>query len=311
MDRDQIIEEQLKALPKPIRDQLATGAWANNTEAIAKQYYLDTEQTDKLKNEVILTLIGLEDTRDLNKNISENVGVNTDLAQEITNSVSREILGPLVDIWEEIEATAPKPVDPLVQAESKFTKIAESRRFKKEEMLARFKTLPKNVQSLITGNDIAQVITPLAQKYDLHIDQGGVLAELATLVMLGLIKTTDFIKEIENSLGLTKVKSGDIAYEIDQTLFKPIREDLKKAAHTEPTKAPTAQPANQTPNHTEDIIHPHPAQTNYYGSVPASAFSPKTEPSKITEQKLNSIVTSPKKDVTVQRTIDPYREPID
>lgn len=333
MDKDQIIAEQLTTLPDNIRELIATGLWAKTTESIADQYYLDAEQKTKLKNEVMLAIIGLEDTRELTKNITDNVGLNTDLAEEITSSISRQVLGPLVDAWEEAAANAPAPVDPLTEAKAKFAKIASKGRFPADLLIKRFEMLPKNVQSLVIGNEIAKIISPLAAKYDLHIDQSGMLAETSILVMLGLVKTTDFISELERSLGLTKIKAGDLAYEVDQKLFKPIREDLKRVAEVksaEPT-ATSASSSNSTTsgpsttNPDANIIHPHPAQRAYYGSVPLNVVAPSTQPtptqpkldtpaptqpSTITEQKLNTVVTAPKQDVTVQRTIDPYREPI-
>lgn len=314
MDKDQIIAEQLKNMPETVRQVIATGTWAKTTESIGDQYYLDVDQKAKLKSEVMLAVIGLEDARELTKNITANVGIATDLAEEITGSVSRQVLAPLVDAWEEAAAKTPAPIDPLTEAKNRFAKIASRGRFPADILIKRFEMLPKNVQGLVIGNEIAKIITPLSVKYDLHIDQGGILAEISILVMLGLVKTTDFITELEKGLGVTRIKAGDIAYEVDQKLFKPIREDLKKAAEAKEATpvAPLVNPP--TPTETGDssnIIHPHPAQKPYYGSAPAiTPAQAKTESAAITDQKLTSVVNMPKQDVTVKRTIDPYREPI-
>ncbi len=304
MDNNQIITEQLKTLPPNVRQLVAVGGWAKTTDSIADQYYLEPEQKEKLKTEVMLTIIGLADANDLTKNITANIDLPTDLAEEITGAISRQVLTPLLEAWDEAAATMPTPVDPLTEAKNKFTKIANHNgRFPVDLLTKRFEALPKNVQDLVIGNEIAKVITPLSVKYDLHIDQGGILAEIAILVMLGLIKTTDFIAELENGLGITRTKAGDIAYEVDQKLFKPIREDLKKAVEVKEEKTAINAP--------DDIIHPHPAQKAYYGSAPQiTPTSPATASSKITEQKLNQVVHSPKQDVAVTRTIDPYREPL-
>ena len=144
--------------------------------------------------------------------------------------------------------------------------------------------------------------------------------------MLGLIKTTDFIAELEKALGVSKIKAGDIAYEIDQKLFKSIRDALKQNLQEKPVVvAPNpvaAAPVTPTTKPAEEgfIIQQHPASRPYYGSAPqvgstkpAPAPAPSlavTTSSKITDQKLTTVVVAPKQETVVKPAIDPYREPI-
>lgn len=305
---------QYTSLPPEVKQIIDEGDWVKTASNIAERYFLDSEQAIKLKNEVAFVLLEIEDSANLTKNVTDNVGTSTDTAEQIAENIKRQILAPINDAIQKAAANALIPVDPLTEAKNKFARIASKGRFPADMLIKRFETLPANVQALVIGNEIAKTITPISVKYDLHIDQGGVLAEIAILVMLGLVKTTDFIAELERGLGITKIKAGDIAYEIDQKLFKPIREDLKKTAEAKTAEpvAPLISTQSPLPTDSSDIIHPHPAQKPYYGSAPniVAPTQAKTETSTITDQKLSTVVTAPKQTVEVKRTIDPYREPI-
>lgn len=302
-DTEKIIGEQLKTLPPKVRELIGTEAWSQTTSSIAGQYLLNAEQKEDLKTEVLLTIIGLEDPLDLIKNITDHVGVSPEEADQISTAISHRVLGPILDVWQEEKTVAAEAGEQIAVTTGKLEQIAEHSRFKIADLNRQFATLPKNIQAIIMGGEIGAAVGPLANKYDLRIDQAGILAEIVTLVMMGLIKTTEFIAEIENQVGLTKTRSADLAYEIDQKLFKPIRNDLRAATEAAKEQVIPPKPISVTPIAPEPhIIHPHPAQKAYYGSVPPQFTAPTQPTTQAPSQPTLPQNPTPK--------IDPYREPV-
>ncbi len=304
MPNNPSIEEHLKNLPPSIQALFNAKDWEHATEAVATEYLLNPDQTAGLKTEVAMTLIGLTDPRDLAKNLAENMDLAADLAEEITISISHQVLPPFIDALAEIKTTATPKTDTSADIRTKFSRITS--RFSADQMVERFAALSPKVQGIIMGNDIGATIGPIAQKYDLHVDQAGILAEVAILVILGLIRTTEFINEVEHRLVLPRTKATDIAYEIDQKLFKPIRDDLRNAGQpSTASQTPIAQTAapqqSINPAPEANVIHPHPAQKAYYGSVPPQFAAPAPAPAAPTPEPASTQTSAPK--------IDPYREP--
>lgn len=92
----------------------------------------------------------------------------------------------------------------------------------------KFKTLPPDVQHAITSVDIARQLTDIGKKHHLHVDQLDELFDEAGLVMLGLTKPRDLIKNLRRRVSISDDESRAVVHEIDVQIFSPIRESLKK-----------------------------------------------------------------------------------
>ena len=101
-------------------------------------------------------------------------------------------------------------------------------RYSNEQLMAAFKTLPKDVQEAILSVNTAEVIKQTAEKYRLMIDKAGELSDETGLVMMGFTHPNQFITNLSERLEIDKTIAKEIAEEINSKIFFPIRENLKK-----------------------------------------------------------------------------------
>ncbi len=91
---------------------------------------------------------------------------------------------------------------------------------------SQLKLLPKNVKEAIVSVDYKTKLQEITQKQKLLIDQAGKLEMETTLVMIGLEPLADYIANIQRELGVTSVKAQEIARDVSESIFKPIRDSL-------------------------------------------------------------------------------------
>jgi len=104
-----------------------------------------------------------------------------------------------------------------------------------EQLQERFKSLPEAVQDALTSVETVDIMTDIEQKFKLHIDQIGVLAEEAGALMLGFSKPADFIPTIALKMRIPQIQARSIATELNEKLFTPIKEHLKEVHHIKST----------------------------------------------------------------------------
>lgn len=98
------IEEKLRerflALPKAIQQAITSADIEKQLRELSDVYKLHLDQWQKLENEVMLTLLGLEEAEQLQENIAKEVGVPDDIAKTLTDNIAITIFQP---IREELE----------------------------------------------------------------------------------------------------------------------------------------------------------------------------------------------------------------
>lgn len=171
-----------------------------------------------------------------------------------------------------------------------------------EELKQRFDSLPEDVQIAMTALETADAIEAIQQKYKLHIDQAGLIAEEVGLVMLGFSRPFDFVARIASKLHLTQMVASEITKDINESIFNPIKESLKKVHSLgEEESTPKTQPSDIA---TVETIQAQPVN-------PLERDQPKfTDPSssdELFDQKLKGLFTSSS---TRPTSSDPYREPL-
>jgi len=90
------------------------------------------------------------------------------------------------------------------------------------------KKLPKDVVEAIISVDYQAKLQEIAKRQRLMIDQAGKLEMETTLVMIGLEPLADFIGNIEREFNVNTTRAKEIAVDVSENIFKPIRESLKK-----------------------------------------------------------------------------------
>ncbi len=86
--------------------------------------------------------------------------------------------------------------------------------------------LSPEMQSALTSVEISQVIQDISKKYDLKIDQEGILFDHTAYVMLGLLPSKSFAQEFSQETQIDDKKSQLIATDINQNVFDKIRESM-------------------------------------------------------------------------------------
>jgi len=89
------------------------------------------------------------------------------------------------------------------------------------------KNLPKDVKEAIISVDYKTKLQEITKRQKLLIDQAGKLEMETTLVMIGLEPLTDFIGNIQRELGVLGTRAQEIAVDVSENIFKPIRASLK------------------------------------------------------------------------------------
>jgi len=88
--------------------------------------------------------------------------------------------------------------------------------------------LPTTIKDAITAIDYPQKLEMITRNNKLLIDQAGKLETETTLVMLGLEPLTDYTGNLEKNVGLSKNEAIAVAHDVNELIFKNIREALKK-----------------------------------------------------------------------------------
>jgi hypothetical protein len=113
--------------------------------------------------------------------------------------------------------------------------------FDQEKLLQLYAALPQNLKDAIFSVDSADKIMKAGKKFGLNVEQTGILAEQAGLVMLGALHPRNFIQRLEEEMKVDRTKAVDVAKEINHEIFFPVREALKKIHGMEDTEEVTSE----------------------------------------------------------------------
>lgn len=101
-------------------------------------------------------------------------------------------------------------------------------KFTLEQINERKRSVPDDIKLAISSTETSNKIENISNKNNLHIDQMGILSSHIAYLMLGLLNPKDFIEEISRSMKVDYSVSKKIAIEVNEQIFRPIRESLKK-----------------------------------------------------------------------------------
>jgi len=90
-----IIEARFAELPKAVQQAVTDASVEKKLRALAEKYKLHLDQWVVLENEIMLTLLGLEDPEDMAKNVAKEVKITEELAQEIVNDIAVQVFKPI------------------------------------------------------------------------------------------------------------------------------------------------------------------------------------------------------------------------
>lgn len=224
--------------------------------------------------------------------------------------------------------------------DQEFQKIIEERR----------KYLSSDMLQAIDSVDAGSKLPEIIKKNGLLIDQGGALMTEVILVVYGIEPLASFISNIQKEVGLEKEKALAVSKDVNELIFKNIREKLQKLNEEEEllergTEANTKEDLNRE-NVLNDIENPpkskslveeikinlpdKPAENDIVvkeqpplpqktdGITITNSVSDKKEIGNIVEANLAGPVSLSQNNQRIeektkipQKSIDPYREPIE
>lgn len=98
-DQQTLFNQQLAArfaqLPKPVQDSILSADIQKKLRELATAHKLHVDQWDILENEVMLTILGLEKSENLEKNLIQEVGVGSEDAHGLAESINTIVFEPI------------------------------------------------------------------------------------------------------------------------------------------------------------------------------------------------------------------------
>ncbi|OGG47678.1 hypothetical protein A2671_01600 [Candidatus Kaiserbacteria bacterium RIFCSPHIGHO2_01_FULL_49_13] len=203
--------------------------------------------------------------------------------------------------------------------------------------------IPQDIRDLIGSDELGQKFDAIGKKHQLHVDQLGILGDEMNITLVGLSPAEKFASVISKELSIPMSKAEEITRDMNEQIFQPIRDSLKKIYPASGTTVSSEQ-KNQTPSSSahparEDILReietisrptapkpPSPAQTQPIATLTQPAAPIKTSapppnlPGSLEEAKLQGIVNVPREAIQIvpekpkesfrpPYSEDPYREP--
>ncbi|MBI4132162.1 MAG: hypothetical protein HY474_00850 [Candidatus Sungbacteria bacterium] len=112
---------------------------------------------------------------------------------------------------------------------------------KTEEIERRLEALPDDLEKAFEDERTGRIIFEAGRKLGLPIDQVGEVVELVGYAMLGFVKASDLLTHLTEITGDSK-KADELGTAINQNIFLPIRDALKRAYGNQWTDTPAATP---------------------------------------------------------------------
>ncbi len=117
----------------------------------------------------------------------------------------------------------------------------------KNDLRKQFDILPPELQQAISTVDLPGKIQQVVKNNDLLINQGGDLQLETYLVLLGLQPLDKYIDNIVKNVGLPRDRATLVAHNVDDLVFKNIKDTLMLLAETEKENTPAVVAAEKTP----------------------------------------------------------------
>ena len=100
--------------------------------------------------------------------------------------------------------------------------------FTEEQIAQMYDNLPEDLKDAIFGLEMNEIVEKIGRENQLNIEQIGDLANETGMVMLGVTHPNEFIGNLTERLEVDKEKARAIAQEINEQVFKKVRESLRK-----------------------------------------------------------------------------------
>ncbi|MFA6095937.1 MAG: hypothetical protein WC767_03810 [Candidatus Paceibacterota bacterium] len=193
-------------------------------------------------------------------------------------------------------------------------------KFTAEQIQAAYDTLPEDIKTLLSSDEVLASIQRIAKKYGLQIDEMGRLEEGVTFLALGLMSPSEFSSLMTEVVVGNRATASALIQEVNDGIFMPIRELLMTRENERASAVPGSVDRdelldaieNPTPSEHPISLAQRPA-ADRASSIPTANDVAR----EFVAGKLSENVSLPSKQTVVKdvppaksTTPDPYREPI-
>lgn len=203
--------------------------------------------------------------------------------------------------------------------------------FTEEQIAQMYDNLPEDLKDAIFGMEMNEIVERIGRENQLNIEQIGDLANETGMVMLGVTHPNEFIVNLAERLEVDKEKARAIAQEINEQIFKPVRDSLRKIHNmreegeeqslSHHLEAPLPSDAKGDilkeieKDHSEESVVPeimrgsaNPFEEKMKEGV---LIAPVEEKHYIEEKPKTALLPEPEKTKSKYQGFDPYKEPIE
>ena len=205
--------------------------------------------------------------------------------------------------------------------------------FTEEQIAQMYDNLPEDIKESIFGLEMNDIVEKIGRENKLNIEQIGDLANETGMVMLGVTHPNEFIVNLADRLEVDKEKARAIAQEINEQIFKKVRDSLRKIHNIREENEQKTEPEHhQEPSlmveqSREDILKEIEKDHSKENDMPeimrgsANPFeekmkegvllAPVEEKHYIEEKAKPAALPEPEKPKSKYQGFDPYKEPIE
>ena len=138
------IQERLGQLPRVVRNAITSSDVEKKLRNLEAGYKLQLDQWEKLEKEVMLTLLGFDDPKDLEENIKKEVAVSDGVAAALTAEISKTIFEPIrQELERELEHPDAKAKEESAVEGMRTQMLGEQRTENSEQKIARGEQAPE------------------------------------------------------------------------------------------------------------------------------------------------------------------------
>ncbi len=164
--------------------------------------------------------------------------------------------------------------------------------YTKEQKNKVLRGLPENIQEVIVSMETFEKLKEISNAHNLHIDKMAELSDECVLVMLGLVKSAQFVDDLVLRLEVDHETAVAIVKEVNEKIFLPIREELRRVQMNDNSNSHPEENFNDVSK--EDILN----------EIENPTKAPKVNVEKIEEKKTPIQNKGP----NVEAIIDPRNE---
>jgi len=218
MNKEQLqqnIAKYYAKLPVELQQFFSSMEWMRILNNISEKYSLNEEQISTLGTETTILLLGIVHADEYKKTLEKNINLPKNIFETMFSEIDNSILK---NIYTELDQAFTINVDSLLEEKYGGDKKLDER----------FINLPKEVQVAINESNYQVTLYSIAEKYKLNVEQMGVLEEITTKVMLGMVHPDKYEEELALKIAIPRNSISSVVNDVNDSILKTIREILKK-----------------------------------------------------------------------------------